>query len=63
MGHICLYIATLSAVLGAVGGIANSFLPVELMYWFVLAGAAFVVTFLIGWVASRFSRTTEGEND
>ena len=51
-GHICLYVATLYAVLGAIGGILNSVLGLEIMSWFLLVIVAFFTTFLIGWVAA-----------
>ena len=61
--HICLFIAALSVVLGVIGEVLNIKLGLEIMFWLVMIGAAFFVTFIIGWVASRFSATTETQEE
>ena len=60
-GQICLYIATLSAVLGVISGFLHTFLGVEIMSWFLLIVITFFITFFIGWAVSRYSETTEAK--
>jgi hypothetical protein len=59
VGQVCLYIATVSAVLGIISGILHAFLGLEIMSWFLLAIVTFFITFLIGWAVSRYSEATE----
>jgi len=61
IGQICLYLATLSAVLGAIGGVLHATLGLEIMSWFLLAIITFSVTFFIGWAVSLYPETTEAQ--
>jgi hypothetical protein len=57
-GRICLFVAALFVVLGAIGNTMNTSLILDLMPWFLVLIIAFFVTFLIGWAACRHPKTT-----